>query len=314
MIKIRKLHIKKLSLFTVILFIVLAMNGCIDSNISSDKINVLVTIIPQKEMVDAIGGQLVSITTLVPEGQSPHSYEPTPSQMIKVSKSKAYFIVGSGVEFEIVHMNTILEQNDDLVVFDCSKDIDVVSLDEHYRQDHYDESGVQHDPDHAGIDSHIWTSPLNYKKMAEVVYNGLIEIDPENQEEYHFNYEGYVSELDALHNNISNMLQPYAGKSFMAYHPAWGYFSDTYNLKQISIEDNGKQPGPAGVAAVIEQAKNELIKVIFVAPQFDVASAETIAEEIGGRVVFADPLMSNYQEAMYSLASEMLTGFQGQTP
>ena len=110
------------------------------------------------------------------------------------------------------------------------------------------------------------------------------------------------------------MLQPYVGKSFMTYHPAWGYFSDTYNLKQIAIEDNGKQPGPAGVAAVIEQAKNELIKVIFVAPQFDVASAETIADEIGGRVVFADPLMSKYQETMNSLASEMLTGFQDQTP
>jgi len=96
----------------------------------------------------------------------------------------------------------------------------------------------------------------------------------------------------------------------MVYHPSWGYFGDSYQLKQIVIEDEGKQPGPAGVAAIIEQAKNELITIIFVSPQYDTSSAETIANEINGTVVFADSLMRNYQETLQSLASEIVKGFQ----
>jgi zinc transport system substrate-binding protein len=281
---------------------------------SNDKIGVLVTIVPQAEMVEVIGGEYVDITIMVPPGESPHSFEPTPKQMKKVAEAKAYFKVGSGVEFEVAHMDTILEQNSNLQFFDCSKDISVISFDEHYGQEshHEEEEENEHEEehDHEGTDPHIWTAPLNFKKMAEVVYNGLIEIDPNHQEEYYTNYQAYIFKLDNLNTNVSNLLQPYEGKSFMVYHPAWGYFGDTYNLKMIAIEDEGKQPGPAGIDAIITQAKEENITVIFVAPQFDTSSAETIASEIGGNVVFANPLMSNYEETITKLAEDMVIGFE----
>jgi zinc transport system substrate-binding protein len=293
------------------------LSGCID-NTSAGKIGVLVTIVPQSEMVEYIGGEYVDVTIMVPPGESPHSFEPTPEQMKKVAEATAYFKVGSGVEFEVVHMDTILEQNSDLKVFDCSDSITVISFDEHYgmeehheeEEEHDHEEGDEHEHDHEGTDPHIWTSPVNFKKMAEVVYNGLVEIDPDHQEEYYTNYQKYLSKLDNLNTNVSNLLQPYGGKSFMVYHPAWGYFGDTYNLKMIAIEDEGKQPGPAGIDAIISQAREENITVIFVAPQFDTSSAETIASEIGGNVVFANPLMSNYEETITKLAEDMVTGFE----
>ena len=102
-------------------------SGCIDSSLQT--MQVLVSIVPQQEMVESIGGSFVSVTVLVPAGQSPHSYEPTPSQLIDITQAEAYFIVGSGVEFEIAHMNTIRQQNTDLKIFDCSKDIKVLSFD-----------------------------------------------------------------------------------------------------------------------------------------------------------------------------------------
>ena len=281
--------------------------GCID-NSSTENIGVLVTIVPQEEMLEFIGGDYVDVTVMVPAGESPHSFEPTPEQMTKVAQASAYFKVGSGVEFELVHMDTILEQNSDLKVFDCSKNIAIVSFNEHYGQEDYHEG--EEDSDHEGTDPHIWTSPVNFKKMAEVAYNGLVEIDPDHQEEYHSNYQAYISKLDNLHTNVSNMLQLYEGKSFMVYHPAWGYFGDTYNLKQIAIEEGGKQPGPAGVAAIIEQAKNENITVVFVSPQFDTSSAEIIANEIDGDVVFANPLMTDYESTILRLAEDMASGFK----
>jgi zinc transport system substrate-binding protein len=108
----------------ILIGVVLFANFNIDSN---DKIGVLVTIVPQAEMVEFIGGEHIDVTIMVPPGESPHSFEPTPEQMKKVAEATAYFKVGSGVEFEVVHMDTILEQNSDLQVFDCSEDISVIS-------------------------------------------------------------------------------------------------------------------------------------------------------------------------------------------
>ena len=314
------MHMKQFSIgLAIILLLALFTSGCID-NQSSETLGVLVTIVPQEEMVKYIGGNHVNITIMVPAGESPHSFEPTPEQMTKVAQATAYFTVGSGVEFEVAHMETILEQNAELEVFDCSEDITVISLDDHYGMEHHDDE-AEHDHeeeedghdeeehDHEGTDPHIWTSPVNFKKMAEIVYNGLISIDPEHQDDYYSNYQSYLTKLDNLHANVSTLLEPFEGKSFMVYHPAWGYFGDTYHLKMIAIEDGGKQPGPAGINAIIAQAQTENITVIFVAPQYDTTSAETIATEIGGNVVFANPLMTDYEETITQLATDMVAGF-----
>jgi len=282
------------------------------NNHQSDKIGVLVTIVPQAEMVEAIGGKYIDVTIMVPAGKSPHSFEPTPEQMIKVAQATAYFKVGSGVEFEISYMDTILEQNSDLEVFDCSKNINVISFNEHYGMKFYNMTDKNQNKElgNNGTDPHVWTSPINFIKMTEVVYEGLVQIDPEHQTEYYSNYQTYISKLETLNTNISTLLQPYAGKSFMVYHPAWGYFGDTYHLKMIAIEDEGKQPGPAGINAIISQAREQNITVIFVAPQYDTSSAVTIASEIDGKVIFANPLMTNYEETITRLAEDMVSGFK----
>jgi zinc transport system substrate-binding protein len=301
-------------LITLVLMNVSMLSGCVETEDNGQAISIIVTIIPQKEIVSSIGGEHVDITVMVPAGQSPHTYEPTPEQLMKVSQADAYFIVGSGVEFELTHLDTIKEQNSDLIIFDCSEEITVVSFDEHYGHDHHhdnnhDEEHHDNDHHHGGTDPHIWTSPVNFKKIAETVYNGLVEIDLDYQETYFQNYQNYISQLDSLHKHISDMLEPYEGRSFMVYHPAWGYFGDTYKLKQIAIEDGGKQPGPAGISAIIQQAQNESIRVIFVSPQFDTSSAETIAEQIDGKVAFANPLMTDYIDTLNSLAESLVGGY-----
>ena len=301
-----------LSSLIVTLFL---LSGCIEVS-SSDKLDVLVTIVPQGEMVEIIGGDFVTVTILVPEGQSPHSYEPLPSQMVKVAQANAYFIVGSGIEFEQAYMDVILEQNRDIKVFDCSQNIDIKSYNQHYGYEASHEDEGEHnqeetgDHDYQGTDPHVWTSPLNVKEMAEIIYEGLKELDPEHYENYTTNYQNYITSLDDLNQNISQLLNPYQNRSFMVYHPSWGYFGDTYQLKQIAIEEEGKQPGPAGVAEIISQARNESINVIFVSPQFDVSSASVIAEEINGEVIYANPLMSNYHETLLKITEEIIKGFQ----
>ena len=162
---------KKIVYSTLLILCILSvcLTGCID-NTSTGRFGLLVTIVPQAEMVEFIGGEHIDVTIMVPPGESPHSFEPTPEQMKKVAQATAYFKVGSGVEFEIAHMDTIIEQNSDLKVFDCSEDISVISFDEHYGKEGYHKEEEEHEHedehDYGGTDPHIWTSPVNFKKMA----------------------------------------------------------------------------------------------------------------------------------------------------
>jgi len=298
-----------ITLLSSLLLITTLFTGCINTE-TTDKIGVLVTIVPQIKMVENIGGSYTDVTVMVPAGQSPHSFEPTPFQMMQVAQASVYFTVGSGVEFEEVYLTTIQEQNSNLMLYDCSENITVISFDEHYNAEHNQTNEGEDEHNHEGTDPHIWTSPENFKKMATVVYNGLTDIDPAHQEEYYSNYQTYIAKINELHTNISTLLTPYKGQYFMVYHPAWGYFGDTYQLQMIAIEDEGKQPGPAGISAIINQARAKNITVIFVAPEFDTSSAETIAIEIDGTVSYADPLMSNYIKTLETLAQNIVSGFQ----
>lgn len=299
-----------------LLFLIISstlLTGCLSEKRTNDSLTVIASIIPQKEMIESIGGEYVDVTIMIPAGKSPHSYEPDPKKIANIVQASLYFKVGSGIEFELAHMNAIKEQNPDLKIVDCSKNITILSYNEHYGQEAYkqDQQNYEENKTHLsdGTDPHIWTSPINFKKMAEMVYTALIEIDPVHQQAYTNNYQQYISQLDKLHENISLLLDPYEGNSFMVYHPSWGYFSDTYKLRQIAIEEEGKKPGPAGVAAIIEQARNENISVIFVSPQFDTSSAETIANEINGEVSSVNPLMSDYSKTLQKFTETLVNGY-----
>ena len=156
-----------------------------------EKIGVIVTIVPQAEFVERDGADKVSVVILVPPCASPHTYEPTPSQMQKIAKAKIYAKVGSGIEFELVWMGKIIAINPDMLIIDCSEGIELIDMSSHY---HEHELEI-HENQHFGKDPHIWTSPRNAKIMVENIYNGLIEIDPNNKKYYAQNKDAYINDL-----------------------------------------------------------------------------------------------------------------------
>ena len=148
------------------------------------------------------------------------------------------------------------------------------------------------------MDPHIWTSPVNAKVMVENIYQGLVETDPENEAYYAENRDAYLEELDALDARIREKLEGKEGRSFMVFHPSWGYFAAEYGLIMIPIEIEGKEPSVQDLARLISEAKEKGVKVIFVQAQFSTRSSEAIAEEIGGEVVVVDPLAKDYVSNM----------------
>ncbi|MCK5723282.1 MAG: zinc ABC transporter substrate-binding protein, partial [Gammaproteobacteria bacterium] len=97
---------------------------------------------------------------------------------------------------------------------------------------------------------------------------------------------------------------------FMVFHPSWGYFADTYGLKQVAVEIEGKNPKPSQLKELIEHAKEQGIKIIFVQPQFSSKSAKLVAREIGGRVAVADPLAQDWSANLRAVAREFKGALQ----
>ena len=261
--------------------------SCTTRTEATDRIGVAVTILPQADFVKSVGGEKVDITIMVPPGASPHTYEPSPSQITALSKAKMYAKVGSGVGFELVWMDKLVDTNKKMLVVDCSQGIELQEMlgeNEHGGEEN----------EHGAMDPHIWMSPLNVKMIAQNICNGLAQVDPDNMTYYEQNRDDYLQKLTRLDQDIRDGLSGVTNRVFMVYHPAFGYFAKDYNLIMLLIEEEGKEPTAADIAHLIEQAKEHNIKVVFASPQFNPESARVIADAIDGQVVFIDPLAGEY--------------------
>ncbi len=301
------MSMKRLPSVTVVVMLAVCLLllavSCGDGEQETGKVGLVVTILPQVEFATRVGGNEVEVTVMVPEGASPHLYEPTPGQMTRVSEADIYAKVGSGVEFELVWMDRIAEQNQDMLLVDCSEGIDLIEM----AGSHGEEGGVHHQ---GAADPHIWMSPINAKLMVQNLCDGLKEIDPENSDYYEANCAAYLDELDKLHEEIFSGLTDVENRRFMVYHPSFGYFAEEYDLEMIAVEEGGKDPTAKGMARLIDQAIEEGIDVVFTSPQFNPQSAQVIADEIGGTVISVDPLARDYAENMRSLKNKLVEALE----
>ncbi|HHH51395.1 MAG TPA: zinc ABC transporter substrate-binding protein [Campylobacterales bacterium] len=258
------------------------------------KLNVVVSIQPELEFVNKIGGDKVETTLMVLAGKSPHTYEPKPSQMKAISHANLYLSIG--VEFEKVWLNRFKDQNPNLKISDISKGINKTAMVE----------SVHHHEHEEGLDPHIWTDPINVKTIARNIYSALSQADINNSNYYKKNLDKYLVELDQLDKNITNILKDIPkGSSVMVFHPALGYFLRRYHLKQLPIEIEGKAPKPRVLIQIIKKAKKQKVKAIFTQPEFSDKSAQIIAKELNIRVIKTSPLARDWEENLIKLARDI---------
>lgn len=277
----------------ILLIAVVLGNACIEKTehqISQEKLIVLVSILPQADFVEHIGGDKVEVIVMIPPGASPATHEPTASQLKAASSAKMYAEIGSGLPFETVWLDKIRSVNPDMLLVDTSEGITLIAMEEHRHEG--EDSG--HDNDKRGMDPHIWLSPANAKIIVQNICDSLVLIDPANKTYYEQNKEHYIHDLEILDLEINESLSGFENRTFMVFHPSWGYFARDYNLTMIAVEVEGKEPSTSDLAHLIGTAKENNIKVIFVQPQFSTKSAEVLAKEIGGNVVPVDPLAKDY--------------------
>ena len=291
----RRLH------FTVLLFaILLWTNLSGNASFAGEPIPVFVSIPPQKYFAEKIGGSFVQVSVMVPPGANPHIYEPRPTQMTALSKTKIYFAIG--VTFETVWLPKFAKLNPQMRIVHIDKGIDKMAMVAH----HHEEEEVPGDKDSAKnapieespgtLDPHVWVAPPEVRIIARNILEALVEMDPSNSGTYHSRYEVFLTEIDKLDKDLTEVFKGKKGLKFMVYHPAWGYFARAYGLEQVPVEIEGKEPKPEQLKSLITQSKKDGIKVIFVQPQFSTKSAETLAKAIGGEVIFADNLREDWEK------------------
>jgi zinc transport system substrate-binding protein len=176
---------------------------------------------------------------------------------------------------------------------------------DHEKKEQHGEAA--HDEDHhehAGLDPHIWLSPPLVKTQARTILAALQEVDPAHRSVYEANFEAFTAQIDQLDADLKKTFAGKKGLQFMVFHPAWGYFAHAYGLKQVPIEIEGKDPKPAHLKELIQHARENGIKVVFVQPQFSTKSAELVAREIGGQVAFANPLAEDWMANLRQVADK----------
>ena len=283
-------------------FLLLLLFACNSKN-SNEQSNILtVTIEPQRYFLEQIVGDKFVVNTLVPAGVSPETFDPSPSVMINLSKSKAYFKVGF-LGYENVWSESLSENNPKLPIVDCSEGIEPVFEGHGACCSHNHEGDEHHNHNHAsGADPHIWSSAKNVLKISENMLNAVIEIDAENADYYRENFEKLQAKIIETDSVITNLTKDLTSRSFIIYHPALGYFAKDYGLTQHSVEFEGKKPSTAQIKKLIDLARYENIKVVFVQKEFDEKSAEVVAKEIGAKSYVINPLSYEWDTELIRIA------------
>jgi zinc transport system substrate-binding protein len=266
------------------------------------NINAVVSILPEQTFVNAIGGDKVNVSLMVQPGNSPHTYEPKPSQMIDIAKADLYFAID--VEFEHVWLPKFQSLNPKMQVIDLADNVTKMQMQDKHESEAEDEHHNEHEEhEHEGEDPHIWTAPSNVKIIAENIYNALKKIDPINADYYKKNLDIFLASIDETDRQIIHILSSIENeRRFMVFHPSWGYFAKAYNLVQIAVEVGGKEPKPKELIHLLTEAKEEKVKAIFTQPEFSDTVAKIIAKELHIPVVKVSPLAANWSENLINIA------------
>lgn len=268
----------------------------------AEPLRVAVTVPPQAYFVERVGGAHVTVDVMMPSAVSHEQYTPSPKQMSGLSRARLYVKVGHpalGVEARAIA--PYLQAHPDIRVVSMSEGLTYRELPVHAHGDDESGGGTAHGSEDAG-DPHVWVAPASVALAVRNIAAALSDIDPAHRAEYAANAQRFLADIAALDAEISASLKPLQHRRFMVYHPAWGYFADQYGLEQLAIETGGKSPSPERLVKLIDQARREGVKVIFVQAGFAAKSAEVIARELDAQVVELDPLAKDWLANMRLVA------------
>lgn len=253
--------------------------------LASPVLTVAVSLQPYAKMLSRLGKDRIEIVVLVPEGSDPHTFEPKPGTLKDFSKAEIYFTDSSGLDKN--WLSRFKGVNSKVKILALDSGIQFESLDDHHHE-------------RETLDPHLWVSLKNVQIILKNMLAVLTQYDPQGKAFYVENFNMYMEELVSLSDSIESLSKklPEEKKTFMVFHPSFGYFARDYGFKQLCIEADGKEPKPKDLQHLIQEAKKSKIQSIFIMPNFSKRSAETIAKSLNANVVTLNPLVYDFEKAI----------------
>jgi zinc transport system substrate-binding protein len=263
-----------------------------NSNDSGSRI-VTVSIAPFRYFVQEIAGNDFTVNIMVPAGADPHIYEPFPEQISKLRQSVGYISNGY-LGFEMNWLDRFYEVNRTMKRLSLGDRIDPLTPEHHHEGGHIE-----------GADPHYWVSPKCALIIASSVKEFLCELNPSQKQKYETNYQILVSKIQDTDKKARELFSDTKSRSFMIYHPNLAYLARDYGLKEIPVEFEGKEPSPSRMKELIDRARVDNLKIIFVQREYDTKNAKAIAGEIGAKIVLIDPLSENWQQSTIEIINAL---------
>lgn len=270
--------------YLLIILVLSAFTSCGGHQQTDTTPVITVSIEPLRFFTEAVAGEKWKVASMVPAGSSPETYDPTPGQLVALSRSAAYLSIGR-IGFEQAWMERIRENAPRMPVYDISKGVKPAE-------------GHVHGSTHA--DPHIWNSTRNARIIAANICEALCELDSANASLYHERLDSLDARIGRTEETIQTMLRK-ADKAFLIYHPALTYFARDYGLKQICIEEEGKEPSPSRLQELVREAREADVRVVFIQQEFDTRNAQMMAEETGTKPVVINPLGYDWEKEMINI-------------
>ena len=287
---------RKLIIFTILS---ISLWGC-NTNEKNQEIPVVsVSIIPQQYFVDRLSGNHVKVNVMIPPGAGHSTYEPLPSQMRDLNKSKIYFKIGH-IDFEYAWMERFKNSNKQMKVVDLSEGLDLSAVEATPCNHHHHEGEHHH---HSSIDPHIWLNPEMVKPMVSKIASELCLLLPKDRDSINIRKKQFIAEIDSLDKYITQQMDNLKSRKFLIFHPALTWYAYRYGLEQITIEVNGKEPSPSEMGKIIQTIKDNNIKVLLIQSEFPFERAVPISKETGVEIIQINPLAYDWLNNMYKITS-----------
>lgn len=261
----------------------------------AEPLRVVASIFPVADMARQVGGGDVTVTTLVPAGASPHTFELKPSLVKEFAAARVFLMIGAGLEFWADQLIASSGQKLKPVVLSEGMAMIRTADKDHDEEDHgasHVKGGKEPHHGHETGNPHIWLDPHLAGIMVDRIQAAFTAADPAHAAAYESRARAYRNRLDELDHTIADTVKQFRTREIVCFHPSWDYFAARYGLVTAGVIEKtpGRDPGPREIAALVSRIRSFHIPTVFAEPQFSPKAADVIAKEAGVKVLILDPL------------------------
>ena len=277
--------IGKVVRYLILLFgtsIVVNLSSCSHDKATTngnDRQIIAVSIEPLRYVAEGICGERMEVMTIVTKGNNPETYEPTTRQMAQLEKCPLIVMAGQ-LGFEKAWKGRIRQNIPSTTIAEVMTVAD-------------------------GQDPHTWTSPRNMMNIAEKIYQEVVRIDSKDSLYFKHRKDSLIEIFKATDEYIRSKTKTLNNRAFVIFHPSLTYFAHDYNLRQIAIEQEGKEPTPESQMKTINEAKKAGVKLVMVQKEFDQRHAQNVANAMQAHIVYINPLNYDWVTEMKTIADEI---------